>query len=246
MVARNKRDLHGAEMLVAFTRLEPSSGSAVLRQIDDWYQFEDSVIAISAARPLIGPLRAKMSALTRGRVLRARAQAEKILADLMALSRTSRQGPPPLENSAALSVVKRRLQYRFVLPPWMVAESSAVRPGDLPGWGSWQLEVHALEDLLAWATAQVLSTNTGSNIGECAQCGRYYVAKRRKGHRFCPGSECRDKYWQARTGTERVKRSRLKAAAGESWPATTSVAGRGPDASTTSGQTDGGRDGKPH
>lgn len=73
---------------------------------------------------------------------------------------------------------------------------------------SWNPVFETLDDMLRSAVAHVLISDAAKHLGKCEQCGAYYVSKRRASHHFCPDTDCRNRFWQRKTGSQRVKRSR--------------------------------------
>jgi hypothetical protein len=113
-----------------------------------------------------------------------------------------------LEQHPALNVIRRSLEHRFILPLSALRPSAEPLDRSIPGWGQWHPVIRTLDDLLTWATANVLVNEVVSNVGRCEHCGQYYVSARRERHRFCPDTDCRDRFWGSRTGAERSRKSR--------------------------------------
>jgi hypothetical protein len=171
----------------------------------------DSTAAQISDAPLVDSLRRNRAALAPQRIETIARRAREILSLLVDLG-VRRRGHTEKNRSLhpALSVVRRPLEHRFVLP------LSALRPGADPldrsvsGWGQWHPIIRTLDDLLTWATTSVLVADMVANVGRCEHCGQYYISGRRGRHRFCPGTACRDRYWSTRTGAQRSKRARAK------------------------------------
>lgn len=74
----------------------------------------------------------------------------------------------------------------------------------------WNPVFSTVEDMLRSAVADVLTNDVAWHLGKCEHCGRYYCAKRRQPHRFCPDTDCRDQYHRHLTGSERATKSRAQ------------------------------------
>ena len=171
-------------------------------------RFSDSVLAIGGQYPLVDALKGNKAELASTRFRKAQEQARRILDALV--SWASNRKELVMKEPPILSVVKRPLQHRFILPVRTITPNPRVRPEDVPGWGRWQPVITSFDDLLTWATANVLATDSARNLGRCEHCRQYYFSNRETRHRFCPDRDCRDRYWRERTGVERIRRSREK------------------------------------
>lgn len=178
------------------------------------YPMNDATAALLKDAPLLDSLRRNPKALTGDRIRAIARRAIGVLSVLVDLA-GQRPGSRPsaqsrLVDRPALAVVRRPLEYRFVLPLWAFRPSAGLQDRSVPGWGQWHPVVRTLDDLLTWATANVLVSDALGNIGRCEECGRYYVSGRRGRHRFCAGTSCRDRYWGAKSGAARSRKFRAR------------------------------------
>ncbi len=172
------------------------------------YRFKDSVLAMGGQYPLVEALKRTKAELGVTRFRKAQEQARRILEDLVSWASSRKE--LVMEKHPALNIVRRPVQHRFILPMRAMTSNPLARPTDVPGWGCWQPVITTFDDLLSWATANVLATDSARNLGRCQQCGQYYYSHRPTRHRFCADRDCRDRYWRERTGAERIRRSRAK------------------------------------
>jgi hypothetical protein len=180
-------------------------------------KFSDKASALLAPGvfPFVDALKSNPKNLSAAAMRKAQAKAKDILDALIDLARRGVRKPLAFARDArqiaeqypALAVVTRRLTFQFVPPLWVTTRDPGITPSDVPGYGEWHPWLETLDDLLTWATAHVLATDTAAHLGMCAHCGKYYFSRRREQHRFCPDTDCRDLHWRAKTGTERVKQS---------------------------------------
>jgi hypothetical protein len=169
---------------------------------------DEPLVALGGQYPLIDALKSNKGELTVTRFRKAQGQARAILDALV--SWASSRKALSMEEYPRLNIVRRPLQHRFILPVRPITQNPRVRREDVPGWGRWQPVITSFDDLLTWATANVLATDSARNLGRCEQCGDYYFSNRGTRHRFCPDGDCRDRFWRERTGVERVRRAREK------------------------------------
>lgn len=235
-----KTDLRGASVLVAVAcaahdcgrerflgdvraALQPGLGLAVGRRFLASREGEglllprgDALAGLLPGMPLLDTLAGSSRELGPVRVGEAVEQARAILAALIALAGggrgrdLARSTGPVLQRFRALEVVRRPLPHRFVLPIWIVEASADFDDRAIAGWGQWHPMIGSLDDLLTWATANAMATGAVPHIGCCEQCGCSYVARRPGGHRFCPDGDCRDRFWNARTGASRSRATRAR------------------------------------
>jgi hypothetical protein len=180
-------------------------------------QLSDKASALLAPGvfPFVGALKSTQKNLSAAAMRKASARAKEILDALMGLVRRGVRKPPAFASDAhdiaqqyrALAIATRRLEFQFVPPLWVRTRDRGISPSDVPGYGEWHPVLKTLDDLLTWATAKVLATDTAAHLGICEHCGQYYCSRRRENHRFCPETDCRDRYWRAKTGKARVKQS---------------------------------------
>ena len=189
-------------------------------------RYSDNVAALvgSGAGLFIDPILARRQQFSPARMRSVRQKARDIVASLIAISATAQPVLRPFAKDTSelearyppLAVLGRRLEHAFVPPLWLSisrrdAGLGILTPDMLPGRGEWHAVIRSMDDLLTWATADVFRTDTAENFGQCQHCDRLYFAKRAKGHRFCPTTDCRDQFWRARDGLSRVRRSRARA-----------------------------------
>lgn len=185
-------------------------------QAQAWlFPLKDSTSGLLSGMPLLDQLGKNRSELSARALQGVQRKAGAVLSALMKLGsdlskpeRAGRRTRSLLDEYPALGVVRRPLEHRFVIPPREVIARAGFGNRGVAGLGQWHPVIRSLDDLLAWACANVLGSGAVYNVGRCEQCGRYYFSARRKTHRFCPDSDCRDRYWSARTGAERSKKSR--------------------------------------
>lgn len=188
------------------------------RAFSNWGGRDDVAALIGPATgPFTQALLENADELSAERIEAARGQAEAIVRALIEISEKTDTVPRPrLKQHPTLApVLGRTLPHRFVAPlhlPVTREDQKRDRPPETvaPGLGQWHAVIASMDDLLTWATADVLRTNTAAHFGSCDGCGRVYFAKRARNHRFCPESDCRDRYWNKETGKARVEKSREK------------------------------------
>ena len=215
---------HGALCLVALTQWESAQvrtrlrrefyllkfpewarlplNSAERKRLGETYVFHDSVVAMYGWMPLIDPLLRAKKEWAPAIITATQQKARELLDALIAMHRLDAS---QRNVRTALTDLDRIVPHRFVLPATVVKPTIPKGAGP-PAWGTWQAQIHSLGQLLAWASADAVTSGAFQHLGSCLRCNTYYYSGRPTRHQFCSDT-CRDLFHR-QTAAERVRRHR--------------------------------------